>query len=44
MTTITVEEIQRDLLGFLRHVEDGETIFIVREEKLVAKLKPAHSG
>jgi antitoxin (DNA-binding transcriptional repressor) of toxin-antitoxin stability system len=40
MATITIDDIQRDLLGYLQRVEDGETMLIVRDDKLVAELKP----
>jgi prevent-host-death family protein len=41
MTTITLDEIQRDLLGYLQRVEAGETLLIVHANKPVAELKPA---
>jgi antitoxin (DNA-binding transcriptional repressor) of toxin-antitoxin stability system len=40
MTTISVHEIQRDLPGYLRRVEAGETFLIVRDEHPVAEIKP----
>ncbi len=40
MTTIAIEEIQRDLLGYLRQVEAGETLIITRDDRPVAELKP----
>ena len=40
MTTISVHEIQRDLLGYLRRVEAGETFLVVRDERPVAEIKP----
>jgi antitoxin (DNA-binding transcriptional repressor) of toxin-antitoxin stability system len=40
MTTISVHEVQRDPLGFLRRVEDGETLVVVRDEQPVAEIKP----
>jgi antitoxin (DNA-binding transcriptional repressor) of toxin-antitoxin stability system len=42
MVTISVDEIQRDLLGYLRRVEAGETLLIVRADKPVAELKPVN--
>ena len=40
MTTISVDEIQRDLLGYLSRVQAGETLVILQEDKPVAELKP----
>ena len=40
MTTISVLEIQRDLLGYLQRVEAGETLVIVRDGVPVAEIKP----
>ena len=40
MTTITMEEIQRDPLGYLRRVEAGETIVVLRDERPIAEIKP----
>ena len=40
MTTISIHEIQRDLLGYLRRVEEGETLLVVRDEQAVAEIKP----
>ena len=41
MTTISLEEIQRDLVGYLQRVEAGETLLVVQAEKPVAEIKPA---
>jgi antitoxin (DNA-binding transcriptional repressor) of toxin-antitoxin stability system len=43
MTTITLHEIERDLLGYLRRVELGETLLIVRDQHPVAEIKPVLS-
>ena len=43
MTTITVHEIQRDPLGYLRRVEEGETLLVVRDDRPVAEIKPVPS-
>jgi antitoxin (DNA-binding transcriptional repressor) of toxin-antitoxin stability system len=43
MTTISLDDIQRDLLGYLHLVEAGETLLIVHGDKPVAELKPASS-
>ena len=40
MTTISIHEIQRDPLGCLRRVEEGETLVVVRDERAVAEIKP----
>ena len=40
MTTITVDEIQRDFLGYLRRVQAGETLVLVQAGKPVAEIKP----
>ncbi|HYT93210.1 MAG TPA: hypothetical protein VEL76_31115 [Gemmataceae bacterium] len=40
MTTINIDEIQRDPLGYLRRVEDGETFVVLRDERPVAEIKP----
>lgn len=40
MTTITVDEMQRDLGGYLRRVEAGESLLLVRDDLPVAEIKP----
>jgi antitoxin (DNA-binding transcriptional repressor) of toxin-antitoxin stability system len=40
MTTISVHEVQRDPLGCLRRVEEGETLLVVRDDRPVAEIKP----
>ena len=40
MTTITIEDIQGDVLGYLQRVEAGETLLIVRADEPVAEIKP----
>jgi antitoxin (DNA-binding transcriptional repressor) of toxin-antitoxin stability system len=40
MITLTIEEIQRDLAGYLRRVEAGETVLLIRDEIPVAEIKP----
>lgn len=44
MNTISIQDIQRDPLGCLRRVEDGETLVIVRDERPVAEIKPISSS
>lgn len=40
MTQISLDEIKRDLPAFLRRVETGETLVILKAGKPVAELKP----
>ena len=40
MSTINVEDIQRDLLAFLRRVEAGESFLVVRGERPLAEVRP----
>jgi antitoxin (DNA-binding transcriptional repressor) of toxin-antitoxin stability system len=40
MTTISIQEMQRDPLGYMRRVEGGETFLVVRDNLPVAKIKP----
>lgn len=40
MVSITVEEIQRNPLKYLRQVEAGETFLIVQSNKPIAELRP----
>lgn len=40
MLHVTVDEIQRDPLKYLRQVEAGETLVIVRSNKAIAELRP----
>jgi antitoxin (DNA-binding transcriptional repressor) of toxin-antitoxin stability system len=44
VSTITLDEIQRDLLGYLRRVQAGETLVIVQAEQPIAELKPIPSS
>ena len=37
---VTVDDLQRDPLQYLRRVEAGETIVIVSQDKAIAELKP----
>ncbi|HEY7155417.1 MAG TPA: hypothetical protein VH575_15755 [Gemmataceae bacterium] len=43
MSTINIQDIQRDPLGCLRRVEDGETLVVLRDERPVAEIKPVSS-
>jgi antitoxin (DNA-binding transcriptional repressor) of toxin-antitoxin stability system len=40
MTTIRLEDIQRDPLGYLARVEAGETLVVTRADVPVAEIKP----
>jgi antitoxin (DNA-binding transcriptional repressor) of toxin-antitoxin stability system len=40
MTTIKVEDIERDLPGYLKRVRAGETFLVLDADKPVAELKP----
>jgi antitoxin (DNA-binding transcriptional repressor) of toxin-antitoxin stability system len=40
MSTINVQDIEKDFLGFLRRVEAGESFLIVRNEHVLAEIRP----
>jgi antitoxin (DNA-binding transcriptional repressor) of toxin-antitoxin stability system len=40
MSTISVQDLQRDLLAFLRRVEAGESFLVVRGEQPLAEVRP----
>jgi antitoxin (DNA-binding transcriptional repressor) of toxin-antitoxin stability system len=40
MSTISVQELQRDLLTFLQRVEAGESFLVVRGEQPLAEVRP----
>jgi len=40
MSTITVQEIQTDPAGFLRRVEAGELLVVVRNDRQLAEIRP----
>lgn len=40
MSTITVQDIQRDPLAFLQRVEAGESFLVVRGERALAEVRP----
>ena len=44
MTTITIDEIQRDLLGYLQRVAAGETLVIMQADEPMAEIKPVVRG
>jgi prevent-host-death family protein len=43
MVSVSVDEIKRDLLAYLRRVEAGEILVIVKAGKPVAEIKPITS-
>jgi antitoxin (DNA-binding transcriptional repressor) of toxin-antitoxin stability system len=43
MIRINIDEMGRDLLGYLQRVEAGETLVILRGDKAVAEVRPAAS-
>ena len=40
MITITIDEIQRDISGFLNLVQAGNTLLIVQADEPIAEIKP----
>lgn len=40
MITVSVDDIQRDLLGYLRRVQAGETLVVTQADKPLAEIKP----
>jgi antitoxin (DNA-binding transcriptional repressor) of toxin-antitoxin stability system len=40
MSTISVQDIQRDLLAFIRRVEAGESFLVVRGDHALAEVRP----
>ena len=44
MLNVTVDEIQRDPLKYLRQVEAGATLVIMRFDKPIAELRPVVSN
>ena len=44
MTTVSLQEIQRDPLAYLNRVEAGETLLVVREDRAVAEIGPISFG
>ena len=43
MITVNLDEIQRDLAGYLQRVSAGETLLIMQADKAIAELKPVPS-
>ena len=44
MATVTLDEIQRDFLGYLHRVQAGETLVIVQVDKPIAAIKPIETN
>ncbi|HLO51400.1 MAG TPA: type II toxin-antitoxin system Phd/YefM family antitoxin [Kamptonema sp.] len=44
MLNVTVDEIQSDPLKYVRQVEAGETVIIVRSDRQIAELRPIPSS
>lgn len=44
MSKVTIDEIQRNPLKYLRQVEAGETLIIMRSEQAIAELRPIQSA
>ena len=40
MITVNIDEMQRDLPGYLQRVSAGETLIIMQGDKPIAELKP----
>ena len=40
MTTTSVDDMQRDLIGYLHRVQAGETLVITQANKPLAEIKP----
>jgi prevent-host-death family protein len=40
MITVSVDDIQRDLIGYLRRVQAGETLVVTQADKPLAEIKP----
>lgn len=40
MMTITIDDIQRDLIGYLQRVKAGETLVVLEENEPVVEIKP----
>ena len=40
MTTVTIRDMERDLAGYLRRVQSGETLLVVDADQPLAEIKP----
>ncbi len=43
MTTISIEEIQQDVIGYLRRVAAGETLLVLQADIPMAEIKPVET-
>lgn len=43
MLNVTIDEIQNDPLKYLRLVEKGETVVIIRSDQAIAEIRPISS-
>ena len=41
MTTVNLNDIERDLAGYLRRVRAGETLLVMESDQPLAEIKPA---
>jgi antitoxin (DNA-binding transcriptional repressor) of toxin-antitoxin stability system len=44
MTAVTIEEMQRDLKGYLERVHAGETLIVLQADEPLAEIKPVAPG
>jgi antitoxin (DNA-binding transcriptional repressor) of toxin-antitoxin stability system len=40
MSTITIQDLEKDVLGVLHRVETGESIIVVRGNEVIAEVRP----
>jgi len=40
MSRVSIEQIESDLTAYIQRVENGETLLVVRSDKVVAELRP----
>ncbi len=40
MVTVNIDEMQRDLAGYLRRVQAGETLLVLEADQPLAEIKP----
>ena len=43
MTTVTIEELKKDVNGTLHRVEEGETLVVLDSDRPVAEIRPIES-
>ncbi|MCH8124969.1 type II toxin-antitoxin system Phd/YefM family antitoxin [candidate division KSB1 bacterium] len=44
MTTISLDEIARDLKKFFKRVQKGESFFVTKNDQTIAEIQPIHSN